>query len=142
MIASIPISVTLVSYAATLVVFVAVDMIWLGAMVSRLYRPILGDILAGSVNLKAALAFYALYPLGLVIFAIAPALKAQSLAIAIAYGALFGFFTYATYDLSSQATLRNWSLELTLVDVGWGTVLGATSSAVAFLVVVRLLDLF
>ena len=141
MLGSISIGTAVVSYVTALVMFVAADMVWLGAMVPRFYRPMLGDLLAPTVNLHAALAFYALYPLGLVIFAIAPALKTQSFLVAIAYGALFGLFTYATYDLSNQATLRSWGTELTLVDVAWGTVLGLVSSAFAFWVVARLFGL-
>ena len=82
----------------------------------------------GSANLPAAAVFYLLYPVGLVVFAIAPALKSGSVVTALVYGALFGAFTYGTYDLSNQATLRNWTTTLTLIDVAWGTLLAATSS--------------
>ena len=120
------------SYLVALVTFVAADMIWLGRMAPRLYRPTLGDIALPGVNLPAAMAFYAVYPAGLVIFVINPALKADSFSSAILYGALFGFFTYATYDLTNYATLRNWTMQLTAVDAAWGTFLGAVTSAVAF----------
>ncbi len=132
MLASIPFGAAAMSYAAALVAFIAADMIWLGVMVPRFYKPLLGDVLAPGVNLPAAGAFYALYPVGLVLFAVAPALKAQSLSVALLQGALFGFFTYATYDLSNQATLRNWAIQLTIVDIAWGATLGALSSAIAF----------
>jgi uncharacterized membrane protein len=78
-----------------------------------------------------------MYPIGLVIFAIHPALKIGSLPAAALYGALFGLFTYATYDLTNQATLRNWTLALTVVDVSWGAVLGTITSMVSFAVVSR-----
>jgi uncharacterized membrane protein len=113
------------AYLASLVVFVAADMVWLGTMVDRIYRPALGDILLSSVNFPPALIFYLVYPIGLVIFAIMPGLKGGSVATAAMYGALFGFFTYATYDLSNYATLRNWTLQVTAIDIGWGTLLGA-----------------
>ena len=127
----------LISYVAALVVFVAVDMVWLGTMSGRLYKPILGDILAPQVNMAAAAAFYLRYPIGLVIFAINPALKAGGVSTALLYGALFGFFTYATYDLTNQVTLRNWSSLLTVVDIAWGSFLGAVTAASTFWIVSR-----
>ena len=128
-----------VSYLVTLATFVAVDMAWLGTMASRFYKPMLGDIAIAGVNLPPAVVFYAIYPVGLMIFAIEPALRAGSWLNAPIYGALFGFFTYATYDLSNQATLRNWTFALTAVDVAWGTFLGALTSAVTFWVISRLM---
>ncbi len=117
-----------VAYGATLLVFVAADMIWLGTTASRIYRPALGDIAAPDVRLVPAVVFYVLYPAGLVIFAVAGGLKSGSALSTVSYGALFGFFTYATYDLSNYATLRNWTLPLTLIDVAWGTALGALAA--------------
>src|ERR1700684_3231779 len=109
-------------YVSALLTFVFVDMAWLGTMAPRFYRPTLGDIAISGVNLPPAIAFYVLYPVGLLIFASIPALKSGSITTAIVSGALFGFFTYATYDLTNHATLRNWTLQLTLVDIAWGTV--------------------
>lgn len=125
-------------YAVTLVAFVAIDLIWLGIMAPRFYKPILGDIGLASVNLPPAIAFYLLYPLGLVIFAVEPALRSGTAGTALLYGAMFGFFTYTTYDLTNQATLRNWTSSLSVVDISWGTVLGATASVVAFVAVSRM----
>jgi uncharacterized membrane protein len=122
------------SYLASFVVFFGVDFLWLSAMVGRVYRPTMGDIALANVNFPPAIAFYVLYPIGLVTFAIVPAVKAESLPTALLYGALFGFFTYATYDLTNQATLRNWTLQLSLIDMGWGTVLAACAAAVGYLV--------
>jgi uncharacterized membrane protein len=119
----------LAAYAIAAVTFVAVDMVWLSVMAPRYYKPIMGDIAISGVNLPPAIAFYVIYPIGLVIFAIAPALKAGSPAMALWLGALFGFFTYLTYDLTNQATLRNWTTALTVVDVAWGTVLGGVTAA-------------
>ena len=131
--------ISVVGYLATALTFVAADMAWLGTMASRLYRPTLGDIAISGVNLPPAIIFYAIYPIGLLIFAIYPALRSGSLTTAALSGALFGFFTYATYDLTNYATLRNWTLQLTLVDVAWGTLLAAMASTVAFIVITRLL---
>ena len=107
------------AYAAAFVAFVAADMVWLGLMVNRVYRPALGDILIPGVNLPPAIIFYLLFPVGLLIFAVLPALKSESTAMALGYGALFGFFTYATYDLSNYATLRNWTVQVTAIDMAW-----------------------
>ncbi len=124
-----------VGYFAALVTFFGADMVWLGTMAPRFYRPTLGDIALSGVNLAPAVVFYAIYPVGLLIFAIHPALKSGSLAAALVSGALFGLFTYATYDLTNYATLRNWTLALTIVDVAWGTLLAALGSAAGFLIV-------
>lgn len=122
----------LTTYIVTLAVFVLCDMAWLGTMASRLYRPTLGDIMLENLNLGAGIAFYLIYPIGIVIFAILPALKSGSLAQAMLYGALLGFFTYMTYDLTNQATLRNWTTQLTLIDIAWGTLLGAIAATAGF----------
>ena len=120
------------AYLVALIVFFAADMVWLGSLVGRVYRPALGDVLAPSVNLPPAIAFYLVYPAGLVIFAVKGAIQIGSIASAFGYGALFGFFAYSTYDLSNYATLRNWPLHLTLIDIGWGTLLSGTAAAAAF----------
>jgi uncharacterized membrane protein len=130
----------LIGYGVALAVFVAADMVWLGTMASRLYRPTLGDIAVAGVNLPPAMLFYAIYPIGLLIFAVQPALKSGSISTAAIYGALFGFFTYATYDLTNQATLRNWTLQLTLVDVAWGIILGAISASISVWLMTKLVS--
>lgn len=124
-------------YFVTLVVFVGLDMAWLSIMAPRYYRPVLGDIALAGVALGPAAVFYLIYPIGLTIFAILPSLKSSSLSAAAMHGALFGFFTYATYDFTNQATLRNWSTSLSLVDIAWGTVLAAVSATVTVAVVLR-----
>jgi uncharacterized membrane protein len=125
------------SYLSALAVLLLADMLWLGTMSSRLYKPVLGDILLAKFSVVPAVAFYLLYPVGLVIFAISPALKSASLVTALQLGALFGLFTYGTYDLTNQATLRNWTTSLTLIDMAWGGVLGALTAASAFWLTTR-----
>ena len=120
------------AYGAALVIFVIVDALWLGNVAPRLYRPILGDILLAKFSLAPALVFYLLYPAGLVFFAINPALKGGGLSTALLCGALFGLFTYATYDLTNQATLATWSTKITVLDIIWGTFLTGTSAAAAW----------
>jgi len=122
----------LIGYLVAFVTFVSADMVWLGTMAPRFYRPTLGDIAISGVNLPPAILFYIVYPVGLLIFVINPALKSGSISTAVLYGALFGFFTYATYDLTNYATLRNWTMQLTLVDAAWGTILAAITSATTF----------
>jgi|ERR1700744_1907648 uncharacterized membrane protein len=125
-------------YFAALFVFVVLDMAWLAAMAPRLYRPTLDNILIAEVNLPPAIMFYLFYPVGLVVFALIPALKSESITIAAAYGALFGFLAYATYDLTNYSTLRNWTIQLTIIDLLWGTMLSATAATVSYLAVKRL----
>ena len=122
-----------VVYVLILAVFIVLDGIWLSQMGQVLYRPILGDILADNVRLAPAVVFYLIYPLGLEVFAVVPALRANSLQNAAVYAALFGLFAYATYDLTNHATLRNWSSTITLADLAWGTFASAAAAALAFL---------
>jgi len=120
------------AYFATALVFLAVDYVWLSQIATRFYFDRIGHLLMDKPNMGAAGAFYIIYVVGIVIFAVAPALKSESLAIAIVYGAMFGFFTYATYDVTNYATLRNWPVIVTVVDVAWGTVLSAFSAGMGY----------
>jgi uncharacterized membrane protein len=119
----------LVAYVATLVVFVAIDFIWLSSMANVLYRPTMGDMLAPAFRLLPAILFYLIYVGGLTFFAVRPSLQSLDLLIALLYGAAFGFVAYATYDLTNQATLRNWSTTLTVADLVWGSFLSAFAAA-------------
>lgn len=121
-----------VTYLAILLPFGMLDAVWLSLMGPRLYRPTLGDILLTNVNLPAAIAFYLIYPIGILVFATLPALKAGSVGPALMYGALFGLLAYSTYDLTNQATLRNWTLQLSLADMAWGTVASGLAAAASF----------
>jgi uncharacterized membrane protein len=123
-----------IAYVASLIVFGLLDGIWLMTMTSRLYRPALGEILLDNLRSTPALTFYLLFPIGLVVFAVAPALKSGSFAMAIGYGALLGLIAYGTYDLTNYATLRNWTMQITLVDLLYGTVVAALTSLAAYYV--------
>lgn len=127
-------SVYLTCYAVAFVLFTALDIVWLMLMGSALYRPVLGDMLAPAVRIGPALAFYLMYPVGLVILAIAPALRSGSLAEAILLGAVVGAVTYATYDLTNYATLRNWSLQLTVVDILYGSIVAGGVTGLTYLI--------
>ncbi|WP_299472773.1 DUF2177 family protein [uncultured Roseibium sp.] len=120
------------AYVATALVFLAVDYVWLSQVATRFYFDRIGHLLMDKPNMAAAGAFYIIYVVGIVVFAVAPALKSESMAIAIVYGAMFGFFTYATYDVTNYATLRNWPVIVTIVDVAWGTVLSAFSAGMGY----------
>ncbi|WP_144224225.1 DUF2177 family protein [Mesorhizobium amorphae] len=122
----------IVAYIASLIVFGALDAIWLTTMTSRIYRPVLGDILLSDLRIAPALAFYLLYPVGLVVFAAMPALRAGSAGTALVHGALFGLIAYATYDLTNYATLRSWTLQITLIDLAYGTVVAGLTALAAY----------
>ncbi len=124
----------LTAYVATLLAFVGIDFVWLSFAGPRLYRPILKDILIDGFEPVPAVAFYLLFALGLLMLAVRPALEANSLRLAAGNGALLGLVAYATYDLTNQATLRNWTTSLTLADLAWGTALSAVAAAIGFLV--------
>ncbi len=124
----------LLLYAVSVPIFFVIDMIWLGVVAKDFYAHKLGHLL-GAVNWPAAIIFYLVFLVGLTIFATYPALTAGSVMKALWYGALFGFFTYATYDLTNLATLKDWPLSVTLVDMLWGTVLGGAVSALTVYVV-------
>jgi uncharacterized membrane protein len=118
------------TYAVTLLIFFAIDLVWLGVVAKNFYRQHIGHLMSPEVNWGAAALFYLVYIAGIVVFAIKPALEAGTSTRALAYGAAFGFIAYATYDLTNQATMKDWPLLVTVIDLAWGTVLTA---AVAFL---------
>jgi uncharacterized membrane protein len=121
------------AYITALVVFGASDAIWLSLMGPALYRPILGDILLPTLRVPPAVVFYAIFPVGIVAFAVVPALRTGAISSALLWGALFGAIAYATYDLTNYATLRNWTLQLTLVDVVYGALASAVAGGAATL---------
>lgn len=123
----------LAAYAATAVVFVLMDMTWLTLTGAPIYRPVLGPFLADKVDAGAALAFYLIYIFGLVFFAVRPAFTSQDWKTAAMSGLLLGLVAYATYDLTNQATLRLWSLKLTVLDLCWGMTASAVASTLGFL---------
>ena len=125
----------IISYLLTFIVFLMVDMLWLGIIAKDLYRKYLGDFLASKVNWTAAVIFYFIFVIGISIFAIYPAVNKDSLLNAIILGALFGFFTYATYDLTNLATLKGWPLPIVFIDIIWGAVLSAIVSSSGFYLV-------
>ncbi len=122
-------------FLVVLVVFFAIDLFWLGVVAKNLYSKYLGYLMAPQVNWTAAIIFYILFIIGLMIFVLLPALDKQSLMHALVYGALFGFFTYATYDLTNLATIRDWPITITIIDLIWGTSLSAAVSSISYLII-------
>jgi len=121
-------------YFATLVAFFLIDMVWLGLVARTFYRKQLGFLLAPATNWIAALIFYLLFILGILVFVVVPGLQDHSLKTTLLRAALFGLVTYATYDLTNLATVKNWPLLITVVDLAWGTVLSVAVSYVGFIV--------
>jgi uncharacterized membrane protein len=120
-------------YFATLVAFFLIDMVWLGLVARTFYRKHLGYIMAPATNWVAAVIFYLLFILGILVFVVVPGLQDQSLKTTLLRAALFGLVTYATYDLTNLATVKNWPLLITVVDLAWGTVLSVAVSYVGLI---------
>lgn len=119
-------------YALTVPVFLLIDLLWLGVIARGFYSKYLGFIMSPAINWTAAFTFYLLYVAGILVFAVRPAVASGSLRDAAMWGALFGFFTYATYDLTNLATIKDWPLKVVVVDIAWGAVLGAAVAACSF----------
>jgi uncharacterized membrane protein len=116
----------------TLLPLLVLDGLWLSTMLKRFYAPRMGHLLAASPSLPAAGAFYLLYAVGLAVLVVSPAVQSgASASKTLTTGALFGLICYATYDLTNQATLRDWPLSLTVVDMAWGATLTGAASVVA-----------
>lgn len=120
-------------YLVTIPVFFAIDLLWLGVVAKNLYQDNLAHLLRPTVNWPAALSFYFMYIAGIILFAVKPGLESASLAKAACWGALFGFFTYATYDLTNLATLRDWPIKIVVVDIAWGTLLCTLVASASYL---------
>jgi uncharacterized membrane protein len=118
-------------YLLTVPVFFAIDMLWLGVIAKDFYQDKLGHLL-GPVNWPAAVLFYFFFIVGIIFFAVVPALEAESLQKAFFLGAFLGLLTYATYDLTNLATLKDWPLLVTVVDMIWGMVLTSSVAVVSY----------
>jgi uncharacterized membrane protein len=120
-------------YLVTFFAFLAIDMIWLGLVARPFYQKYLGFLMAPKPNWLAAIIFYLLFIAGILLFVVVPGLKMDSFKITLLYGMFFGLITYATYDLTNLATISNWPLLVTVVDIIWGMVLSMSVSAISFL---------
>lgn len=122
-------------YSIAFVVFLVIDLIWLGLIAKNIYAKYLGSFMAPKVNWIAAIIFYLLFIVGLVFFVIEPAVVKDSWSYALLVGMLFGLITYATYDLTNLATLKDWPLTITIIDLIWGSSLGGLVSMITFFLV-------
>ena len=129
---------TLLAYAATAAALLVLDAVWLGLVAQPLYQRGIGHLMAEQPRWMAAVAFYLVYPLGLLRFALLPYRLDSAMEPTLSAAALFGFFAYATYDLSNLATLRDWPVGLSLIDIAWGSVVSTASAAAGKLVLERI----
>ena len=125
-------------YFASLFAFFVIDMVWLGLVARTFYSQYLGFIMAPSINWLAAIIFYLLFIVGILVFVVVPGLESNSLRTTLLRAALFGLITYATYDLTNLATLKDWPALLSIVDMLWGTVLSVLVSYISFMAGKRL----
>lgn len=122
-------------YLVSLAVFFAIDILWLGFIAKDFYRAQIGHLMAEKTNWPAAIVFYSIFIGGLVLFAVNPAIEQENWTHALKMGAIFGFMCYATYDMTNLATLKDWPLKITLIDITWGTVLNSLTATISFFIV-------
>ena len=122
-------------FAVTFVVFMGIDLIWLGFVAKNIYSKYLGYLMAPKVNWLAALVFYVIFIIGILYFVIAPSLVDRDFTQLVIRAMLFGFITYATYDLTNLATVRDWPITITIIDLIWGTTLSTSVSVISYLII-------
>lgn len=128
----------LMAYGAAAGIFLLADAVWLGLIAKDLYRAQIGHLLAADFRIGPAILFYLMYLVGIVYFAISPALASGRWQDAILPGALFGFMAYGTYDLTNWAVMRDWPAGITFIDLAWGTVLTTAAATAGAIVALRL----
>lgn len=126
-----------VTYLSATAVMVMIDLVWLGLIAKPMYQQGIGHLMAEKPNIAAAIGFYLLFPIGLMIFAILPEATDVGWQNTALLGAMFGFFAYATYDLTNLATFKNYPLKLALIDMFWGTLVSAVAATAGKLVFTR-----
>ncbi len=127
-------------YLIALPVFFAIDMVWLGLAAKNFYREQIGFLMAADINWPAAITFYLLFIAGLILFVISPAVEKRVWLDALMKGALFGLITYSTYDLTNLATMKNWPVLVTIVDLAWGTTLSASVSVISYFIAAKFIS--
>ncbi|MGB4293007.1 MAG: DUF2177 family protein [Bacteroidales bacterium] len=125
-------------FLIALPVFFVIDMIWLVFVARNFYKEQIGFIMKPEINWVAAILFYLLFIVGLVVFVISPAVEKRTWIHALGYGALFGLVTYATYDLTNLATLKEWPLKVTIIDLIWGALLASIVSVVTYFIAIKI----
>lgn len=124
----------ILAYITATIIFLAIDALWLGVIAKDFYYKSLSFIMLERVNFGIAALFYLFYTIGIVVFAVKPALEADNIWHALGYGALFGFLAYGTYDFTNLATLKDWPLKISLVDIVWGTTITGVTALLATLI--------
>lgn len=124
----------LLRYFLSLLIFLGIDALWLGFISKDLYSRFLGPLLKENPNYIAALIFYLLYPIGIVVLSINPGLKNDSLTVTLLNGALLGLIAYSAYDLTNLATLKGWPVQITVIDIAWGIFITGITSGLTFLI--------
>ena len=120
-------------FAVTFVVFMGIDLVWLGFVAKNIYSKYLGYLMAPNINWLAAMVFYVIFIIGILYFVIAPSLVDRDFTQLVIRAMLFGFITYATYDLTNLATVRDWPITITIIDLIWGTTLSTSVSVISYL---------
>lgn len=126
-------------FGIAFIVFMGIDLVWLGFIAQKIYQNHLGYLMAEKVNWTAALIFYALFVGGIVYFVLSPSLTDHNITSLFTRAALYGLITYSTYDLTNLATVKNWPIKITLIDLVWGTFLSTSVSAITYWIVVTFL---
>lgn len=126
-------------YVLTFLVFLGIDSVWLVKVAPNFYKQNIGHLMTDKPNLLAALIFYIINIIGIIMLAVVPALNKHSWTHALIFGAVYGLVTYATYDLTNLATLRDWPLKVTIVDLIWGTFLSASVAVASYFIANKLM---
>lgn len=125
-------------YPISFLIFLGIDLLWLGVIAKDMYSKYLGKYISQEVNWTAAIIFYLIFVVGVLIFAVIPGIADNSIKQTIIKAALFGFFTYATYELTNMATMKNWPLNIVIIDIIWGMVLSTLVAVGSYLVYQKL----
>lgn len=129
----------IVYFSVTFIVFMGIDLIWLGFVAKNIYAKYLGYLMAPTINWVAAFVFYVIFNVGVLYFVIAPSLVDRDFTQLVIRAMLFGFVTYATYDLTNLATIRDWPITITIIDLIWGTTLSTSVSILSYLIITNFL---
>lgn len=121
-------------FVIAFIIFIIIDLFWLGLIAKDLYQREMGHLLKSNVNFTAAIIFYLIFVIALSVFVIVPGIEGESIVKVILLGALFGFASYATYDLTNYATIEGFPLKMVIIDLIWGSSLGTLTSLLTFLI--------
>jgi len=123
-----------IAYLVATAIFLLIDAIWLGVIAKNFYANQLGCFMADDIRFGVAAAFYAVYTIGIIVFAIKPGMNADSLLMVAGYSALFGFLAYGTYDFTNLATIKDWPVIVSVVDIIWGTIITTVTGVATYLI--------